>query len=157
MLGQKICKMCPFRDASRSKPHLENGVVINPKGFAFCTAKNDWVEDSTPCEGEETLKGDRYVIRCLKCNEIVAEVSITKDEPKKIYNLVYTSKLLAFRKRPDGMIGLECSCSQDTRLAAVGDEKTDIISFGKPPHVATTTLEEAHWNTDTSKFKLELK
>lgn len=159
MLGKKICKICPFLDKERSKPHLgENGVIVNPQGLSFCKVKNDWVFPDTPCEGQAKNKGKRHELKCSECGKVIAEVSLTTGKNPEFYNFVYTDNLLAYRERADGLIGFECVCGNDTRLSNVGADKIirrKSLLIENGVKVKAVKSERANWDNQVASFKLK--
>lgn len=121
------------------------GRIISPPQINICTH----------FELANTID-DVYQVKCDECDSLLVEVKLVgKIEDQqggdwKIADFRYSDRLLAYRKRLDGMIGLQCMCGTDTRLSDVEKrERPELF----PKDAKTTKKNTAKWGHKDSKIK----
>lgn len=118
MLYDQQHKLCFYRDKEKSKPSKEN-----PHGFDYCSFDNRLIAPGDACKAGDHI--DQVVeVYCKACGVKLCQYKeVAVKDMTKIVDFRYTQDLMAYRQRPDGVIGLECICGRnDTRLSK--DEKS---------------------------------
>lgn len=153
----KQCKLCPYFDKKKSYGHLENEKLVNEQNKVFCQIADRYIEQEDKCFGIKN-NHETYQLTCDNCGKILAEFSV--EEGKKgskvgLMNFIYTEHLFAYRKRADGLIGLECSCGDtDTRLS-----ETDVERYPDkfPKEIKTSNFEGGKFNEKSDLSALLVK
>lgn len=113
MLYDQQHRLCKYRNVEKSKPSKDN-----PKGFDWCDFDQRLIAPGDACTAGDHI--DKVVeINCGACGVKLCQYKETKNgEMNEIVDFRYTENLMAYRPRPDGVIGLECVCGMnDTRLS----------------------------------------
>lgn len=136
-LIQKHCRLCPFKDKDKSKPHNEKGVIVNPKCLDYCTFTNKYTETFEPCLHNKKDYIEKEII-CNKCKRVLLTYWRPKTNKDQINGLIdahvhcyldktdkLTEGLMAYNDviRKDKLVGLECSCGNDTRTEIHGNKE----------------------------------
>jgi hypothetical protein len=115
--------------------------------FVWNKTKRKW-EDKVPLVNEAV--GLHYLVK--NGDEVVIEVYIDDGDLFKTFFCEYKESCLTVRKRPQGLLGVQ-DWSIDTRLS---EHAKDAPLRAMYPNSPVTSDEEAHWNTESSLFSLEV-
>lgn len=137
--------------------------------FVFDKKKGMWGDRFKPYSLEDATE-TIYEVTCGNCGKPLLFACIDEDASLKIISFVYSKDLMAYRARPDYLIGLECTCGYDTRLSEHKEDKKASIKYQEvlekrlgnkylAKQIVETLVKQpkevAHWNADESKFKLK--
>jgi hypothetical protein len=145
-----------YVDLKKSVPHLVKGKLENPKGLAYWIPLQRYLVDLNDyLEVIKELQLDKHDVFDPETKKLVVRFCTVKGksgifdgkEGNGIVDLQYSQQLLAYRKRKDGLMGIE-SPSIDTRLSVKEKEKHP---DKYPLRVKGTDSKEANFSSFISK------
>lgn len=149
-----------YIDPAKSVPYVKNGELMNPKSLPYWKPKKRYLADIKDyLEVIEELELEEHIIRDENTDNELIRFYTEKGksaiwdgkEGNGMIAMKYTPSLIAYRKRKDGLIGLEAVGGfVDTRLSV--DEKTKHPDK-YPMNVRATDKDEANFNSEKSVFK----
>jgi hypothetical protein len=142
---------------NKSSVHVgKNGVLENPHNLPYLEV-GEWSGYATNATEYfaiiEQQQTNSHTIGCSNCDRVLVRYKVLKNEVGRengIVALEHTQHLMAYRRREDGLLGLECVCGlTDTRLST--QEK---IKYPNrfPIGAKSTDAEKARFNESKSEF-----
>jgi hypothetical protein len=143
-----------YIDPKKSVPHYDKGKLVNEKGLAWWIPEERYLVDLDDyLKAIEELKLETYEIINPASNKTLAEFEVVKgksaiwdgEEGNGMVAFRYSSELLAYRRREDGLLGLEAIGGLvDTRLSKKEKEK---FPGRFPADIKATTPQEANFSS----------